>query len=416
MTDSSDSTASDFIFAHQPILTPHRVVVGYELFDRSPRAADVTRHHTAASDAQLLFNVLSTLDPQSPIGDKTLFINCTHDSLAGGHLELVAPERVVLEIPALAASEVDQIETRLPQLQDVRKRGFRLAFDHAVLTRSYADWLALASYVKFDLSVIKPQTLGSFVKLARAKCNALLVAEKVETEQQVALAIEFGIDLLQGYWFAQPAVVHGQSIRPGQATILQLINLVRQQASTSEIEDVLKRDPALSFNLLRFINSASFGLRTEITSFRHAVMLLGLKRLFKWAALLLTTSADGEGASAVAATAVARGRLMELLGAELLSPDECDNAFVVGIFSMLDTMLGVPMETALGAMNLPASVNQALSDRTGPLAPFLTLTLACETGDDTHFAECANTLGLNSNQINWAHLQALAWAESITQG
>ena len=82
---------------------------------------------------------------------------------------------------------------------------------------------------------------------------------------------------------------------------------------------------------------------------------------------------------------------------------------------MLDTMLGVPMETALGAMNLPASVNQALSDRTGPLAPFLTLTLACETGDDTHFAECANTLGLNSNQINWAHLRALAWAESITQ-
>ena len=239
---------------------------------------------------------------------------------------------------------------------------------------------------------------------------------QVETEQQVALATELGIDLLQGYWFAQPVVVHGQSIRPGQATILHLINLVRQQASTSEIEDVLKRDPALSFNLLRFINSASFGLRTEITSFRHAVMLLGLKRLFKWAALLLTTSADGEGASAVATTAVARGRLMELLGAELLSPDECDNAFVVGIFSMLDTMLGVPMETALGAMNLPASVNQALSDRAGPLAPFLTLTLACETGDDARFAECANTLGLNSNQINWAHLQALAWAESITQG
>lgn len=416
MTETSDTIASEFAFAHQPILNLQRVVVGYELFDRTARAELPELSYTAASDAQLLFNVLSNLDPASPIGNKTLFINCTHDSLAGGHLELVAPERVVLEVPSLSASEVDQIETRLPQLQDVRKRGFRLAFDHAVLTRPYAEWLALASYVKFDLSLIKPQTLGSFVKLARAKCAAQLVAEKVETEQQVALANELGIDLVQGYWFAKPVLVQGQSIRPGQATILQLINLVRRQASTSDIEDLLKRDPALSFNLLRFINSASFGLRTEITSFRHAVMLLGLKRLFKWAALLLTTSCGGEAASAVATTAVTRGRLMELLGAELLSPEECDNAFVVGIFSMLDAMLGVPMQTALDAMSLPDSVNQALSHRAGPLGPFLTLTLACETGDDTRFAESAHALGLNSNQINWAHLQALAWAESIANG
>lgn len=401
---------SPFAFAHQAILDQRRAIFGYELFDRTALA----QGHTAASDAQLLFNVLSAVGGESPLGSKTIFINCTHDSLAGGHLDLVAPQRVVLEVPPLAVSDVDQIATRLPHLQDIQRRGFRLAFDYSVLTHSYAPWLALASFIKFDLSVIRPQSIASFVKLAQAKTGAQLIAEKVETPAQHAMLAELGVQLFQGFWFAKPELVHGQSVRPAHAVILQLLNLVRQQASTAEIEEVLKRDPTLSFNLLRFINSAGFGMRSEVTSFKHAVMLLGLNRLFKWAALLLTTSQGNDSMPpAVGSTAVARGRLMELLAKELLPPEECDNAFVVGVFSLLDTMLGMSMQTALATVALPESVTQALLQRTGPLAPFLELTLACETGDDEAFGRTSTALGLSDGQVNMAHLQSLAWAESM---
>jgi EAL and modified HD-GYP domain-containing signal transduction protein len=396
-------------FAHQAILDAKRAIVGYELFDRSV----LSSKHTAASDAQLLFNVLSGADGESPIGTKDLFINCTHDSLSGGHLDLVAPQRVVLEIPPLGVSDVDQILTRLPNLQEIRRRGFRLAFDYSVLTQPYAPWLELASFIKFDLSIMRSQSIASFVKLADAKSTAQLIAEKVETPAQYELVASLGVKLFQGFWFARPVLVQGQSVRPAQANILQLINLVRKQASTAEIEEVLKRDPTLSFNLLRFINSAGFGMRSEVTSFKHAVMLLGLNRLFKWAALLLTTSNAGDMPPAVGTTAVARGRLMELLATELLPPEECDNAFVVGVFSLLDTMLGLSMATALDTVSLPESVTQALLHRTGPLAPFLELTVACETGNDEAFGRTATQLGLNSNQVNWAHVQALVWAESM---
>lgn len=396
-------------FAHQAILDQHRAVIGYELFNRTALA----HGHTAASDAQLLFNVLSAVDSDSPIGNKTIFINCTHDSLAGGHLDLIAPQRVVLEVPPLPVSQSDQVQNRLPNLQDIKRRGFRLAFDYSVLTQPYASWLELASFIKFDLSVIRAQSLASFVKLAQAKSTAQLIAEKVETPAQYAMLSDLGVKLFQGYWFAKPVLVQGQSVRPAQATILQLINLVRKQASTAEIEEVLKRDATLSFNLLRFINSAGFGMRSEVTSFKHAVMLLGLNRLFKWAALLLTTSRNGDMPPAVGTTAVARGRLMELLATELLPPDECDNAFVVGVFSLLDTMLGISMEAALATIALPDSITQALLHRAGPLAPFLELTIACETGDDEAFARTANQLGLNNAQVNWAHVQALVWAETI---
>lgn len=409
-TTANTRTGSNRAIARQAILDHSRNVFGYELFDRSTTSTE----HTASSDAQLLFNALSLAENDSLAANKTIFINCTHDSLAGGHLDLIEPQRVVLEIPPLAISQIDQVQNRLPSLEAIKRRGFRLAFDYSILTRSYEPWLPLASFIKFDMSVLKPDAIGSFVKLAQAKSQARLIAEKVETHSQYEMVSSLGVKLFQGYWFAKPVVLEGQTIRPAQANILQLINLVRQQASTSEIEEVLKRDPTLSFNLLRFINSAGFGMRSEVTSFKHAVMLLGLNRLFKWAALLMTTSAGSDSPPAIGTTAVVRGRLMELLATEVLSPEDCDNAFVVGVFSLLDAMLGMSMEAALASVSLPANVTDALLRRTGPLAPFLELTEACETGDDTTFARTATSLGLSSNQINWAHLQALAWAESMT--
>ena len=214
---------SNLKIARQAIVDANRSVVGYELFDRSI-AAD---QHSASSDAQLLFNLLSMVDNEPLLGKKTLFVNCTHDSLAGGHLDLVAPEHIVLEIPPLSASEVEQIQTRLPTLRSIHERGFRLAFDYSVLTHSYEDWLPLASFIKFDMSVLKPQSIQSFVKLAQARTTARLIAEKVETTQQHEMLQALGISLFQGYWFAKPVLVEGQTIRPAQATILQLINLVR---------------------------------------------------------------------------------------------------------------------------------------------------------------------------------------------
>lgn len=395
--------------ARQAIVDASRSVIGYELFDRS-RQSD---NHTAASDAELLFRVLSHIDNEALTDRKTIFVNCTHDSLAGGHLELIQPEKVVLEIPPLEQGEAEDIEARLQTLLEVRKRGFRLAFNQTVLGSAYRSWLTLAAFIKVDLSQLRPEDVAGVIRLAQSSSPAHLIAEKVETAEQFEQVAALGVKLFQGYWFAKPTLVKGQTLRASQATLIQLINLVRQQASTSEIEEVLKHDPTLSFNLLRFINSSGFGLSVEITSFRHAVMILGLKKLFRWAALLMITSRDGGAPPAVASMAVVRGRLMELLAGEVLGPEECDNAFVVGVFSLLDTMLGMPMDKALSAVALPTVVVEALLLRTGPLAPFLDLAEACESANDEAFAKAADTLHLSNRQVNWAHLQALTWAETL---
>ena len=409
---AAPTATSCLAIARQPILDAKRAVFGYELFDRSLSQAG----YSAASDAALLFSLLSTIDREILSTRNPLFINCTHQTLAGGHLELIDPDRVVLEIPPLPADtcEPEDVDTYGQTLAELQRRGFRLAFDHHVMAPAYASWLKLASFIKLNISVLSQQQVVAIQRALAALPPVRAIAEKVETAEQFERVSLAGVTLFQGYWFASPVLVKGQTVRPAQAAIIQLINLVRKQASTTEIEDVFKRDPTLSFNLLRFINSAGFGLRCEITSFRHAVMLLGLKKLFRWAALLMTTSGNGGVPPAVGHVAVVRGRLMELLATELLAPEEVDNAFVVGIFSLLDTMLGLPLADALASISLPQSVTDALLHQRGVLAPFLRLTLACENADDLEFAQTAIALQLTGDQVNWAHLQALAWAENLT--
>ena len=405
---TADSNAYVMI-ARQPIVDGNRVVVGYELFDRSRQA----NTHTAASDVALVFNALTHAGSETLVGQVMIFVNCTHNSLAGGHLDLVHPDRLVLEIPPIEGNPPDEIDSRSQPLVALRKRGFRLAFNQSVLQPAYAAWQPLADFIKLDLSAIDPMQLPLLVQQAQARTSAQLIAEKTETAAQYEQLSGYGIGLFQGYWFAKPVLIKTRLIAPAQANVIQLINLVRNQASTDAIEDVLKKDAMLGFNLMRLINSSGFGLTREITSFRQAVMLLGLKKLFRWAALLLTASRAGGAPPAVGSTAVVRGRLMELLAAESMAPEECDSAFVVGVFSLLDAMLGVPMDKALELLSLPLTVVDALQRGVGPFAQLLELAKACESGDDAGFVRATEGLHLSHRQVNLAHLGALAWADNL---
>ena len=399
------------LIARQAIVNAQKVVIGYELFNRSRTGPG----HTAATDVALVFSALSHAGTEDLVGKKLIFVNCTHESLAGGHLELIDPDKVVLEIPPLGHLAADEVSARLPMLTGLHERGFHLAFNHTVLQSAYAAWLPLADYIKLDLSVLAPDQLAVLISYAGRHSQAELVAEKIETAQQYDMASSHGIALFQGYWFARPSLVQARLVTPSQGAILELMSLVRKQASTDAIEEVLKKDAGLAFNLMRLINSSGFGLTREITSFRQAVMLMGLKKLFRWAALLLTLSRNGGPPPAVGSTAVVRGRLMELLALEIYDLDLADEAFVAGIFSLLDAMLGMSMDSALQLITVPEPVSSALLRHEGPLGKLSQLAEACESDDDGAFDLAASALGISSPQINGAHLQALAWADHMAE-
>ncbi len=396
------------MIARQAIMNGQQVVVGYELFNRS------RTHHTAASDVIMVFTALSHAGADELVGSTLLFVNCTHESLTGGHLDLVQPDKVVLEVAPLGHAASDEVTARLPILQALRSRGFNLAFNHTVLESAYAPWLPLADYIKLDLSVLAPDQLSVLVKYAGRHSRAELIAEKIETAQQYDMVASLGVQLFQGFWFARPTLVQARVLAPSQATTMQLLNVVRSRADVDTIEGVLKKDASLSFNLLRLINAAGLGAACEVTSLRQAVMLLGLKKLFRWAALLLTAVRSAGTPPAVGQTAVVRARLMELLALRLpAGTADADEAFVVGLFSMLDQMLGLPLADALALLALPATATEALLHQRGPHSQLLALAQACESADPAAFGRAAQALGLDAAQVNAAHLQALAWAGTV---
>lgn len=406
---ASSRNLSKGMIARQPIVNGLQQIIGYELFNRSrsPYA------HTLSSDATLIFAALTHAGEEDLVGTKLMFVNCTHEGLTGEHLELLPADKVVLEIPPLGHAAIHEVAARLPTLMALKEQGFHLAFNHTVLESVYAAWLPLADYIKLDLSTLAPGQLTVLVKFANRHTRAELIAEKVESAQQHELAQKLGIALFQGFWFARPTVMQTRLLTPTQQSIIQLLTLVREQASTDAIEEVLKKDAALAFNLLRLINSASFGSHRKITSFKQAVMLLGLNKLFRWAAMLLTAARDGGPPPAVGQTAVIRGRLMELLAKRSLTEADADQAFICGMFSMLDHMLGMPLPAALALIPVSEPVAAAVLHHEGILGELLILTKACESHDQDQFDRSASSLELEPQHINSAHLQALSWTECL---
>jgi HDOD domain-containing protein len=196
------------------------------------------------------------------------------------------------------------------------------------------------------------------------------------------------------------------------SNILRVLNLVRHEADVREIEEIIKHDVTLSFRLLRYVNSAAFGLSVEIQSFRHAVTMLGYDKLNKWLSVLLVTASKVPGAQAIIQASVTRGRFMEILGQSFFEKPVWDNLFICGAFSLLDVLLNTEMDALLGRLHLPEAVTAALGRNEGPYAPFLNLARACES-DSAAFAKQTKELGIASEVVNRAELIALSYADTL---
>ncbi|WP_028456604.1 EAL and HDOD domain-containing protein [Chitinilyticum litopenaei] len=394
----------------QPILNRQQQIIGYELLFRLNKesvSADFTSDMQAGTN--VLVNTLSNMGTDWLVGSKLAFINVAESMLESNFLELLQPNRVVLEVVESTQPTPELLE----RLKELRTQGFGIALDDFVLTPQTVPFMEHANYIKLDIQQLgMPQIPGLSKELRRYP--ALQVAEKVETKDEFKQCLDIGFDCFQGYYFAHPETLSAKVINPGYANILNLLNMLRNNAEIRDIENALKRDVALSFKLLRYINSAGFGLSCEIQSFRHAVTILGYQKLYRWLTLLLVTAGAETGTPpALLKTAVTRGRLVELLGGHFLDGQERDNLFIVGMFSLLDVLLDMPMDQILETLILPENVCDALLHRSGIYGPFLELTEACEDPEMIEVPRLCEQLQISPEMLNKAHVQSLTWVEEL---
>ena len=363
--------------------------------------------HASSGDTRAVVDALNSLLEFWPQGEKLLFIDCADTPFDATLLDWPAPANATLEVAAAALTGPDA-ETLISALK-AAPRSLCLVFD----TQAQA---ALASGVAFRFVGFDAQRFtAAQLKILATKTQpfGIGVALNVEDGATFQACLDAGVNAAASWFFRTPDKATAKALNPGQAQIIRVLNLVRKNAEVKEIEAALKQDVALSYKLLRYINSAGFGLSCEVQSFRHAVTILGYDKLNKWLSLLLATASKDPMAPALLHTALTRARLMELLAHGLVERSEYDNLFITGAFSLLDALLGVSMDKVLESMNLPEAIGDALLGRGGAYGPFLDLARASEGNDGVALAAQAELLGLSAEQFNRAQLQALTFADTM---
>ncbi|HAT32993.1 MAG TPA: histidine kinase [Janthinobacterium sp.] len=391
----------------EPLLDPKQRVIGYELSWQQNGEAPPSE----AELEELIGFVAGQLNDEDGgwlLGDKVLFLQAVPAMLSTDALFDMPPEFTVLTIQ----SEVLRNPDTLAAVRGLRAGGVGVALrdpDPGLFTKNLAGTASFIE-VRFSSADVAAQAR---VFAALKQSTVRMVGRPVATWADFDACAALGLDAFVGKLHLTPRPGNPvKGLNPSQTIILQLMQMVKQEADVKELENTLKRDAALSYKLLRFINSASFSLGREVQSLRQALALLGYAPLYRWLTLLLATASTSGYSPVLMETAVVRGRLAELLGFTALGKGEAENLFVAGMFSLLDRLLGLPMKEVLETIQLPEAVVEALLTRGGLYGPYLALAEACELNSNL-VSSLATSLHLTPLQVNKAHLSALAWAQSV---
>ena len=363
------SGAATVVVGRQPVVDRERRLIGYELLYRSMQP-DAPRPSGDQMTAEVVLGAL-TIGVSQLVGDKLMFCNAERGVLTGETPVTLPPDRTVIEVVESVAVD-DEVVAGCAALV---AQGYRLALDDFVWVEGAERLLELASIVKLD---VRAGTRAEVEELAR-RClgyEVQLLAEKVETEEEVAWAMEAGFDYFQGYAIERPEVVHASALPPSVASHVQLAaTMLAEDVDFEELERVLRREPGLVVQVLQLASSgAGLGLRREVTTVRQALVLLGSARLKQWVALTLLSGRKGAAADGLA-TALVRARTCELLARSRATADP-EFAFTAGLLSGLDLLLGRPIDEVAATLDLPQPLAAASFDHHGTTGQLVAEVLA----------------------------------------
>jgi len=402
-----------FFLGRQPILDRNQEIVGYELLFRAADINYAEFDSYAHAVTSVISSALASFGMREVLGEKFGFINVHLGLLLSEMLELLPINQTVIEL--LETIQLDGLVVE--RCRELRKRGFQIALDDHVFNPSDTDVYSVVDIIKIDILNTGMDALPDIVSQLR-KFPVKILAEKVETVEQFEICYALSFDLFQGYFFERPVVLNRKKIDVSGLAMLKLLQQLTIDVDIGQLEKSFKENPALSYNLLRLVNSVAMGMQEKIKTLRHAIILLGVKQLRRWIQLSLFTGQDSRGVNhPLLEMAAVRGRLMETmvrqLGAPAVSEEQVEAAFLVGILSLLDVLFETSMEEIVANLNLDDITSSALLKREGELGRILTLTEKLEVTDFDAVAILLVDCGITLDQLLTAQLEAFNWRSSV---
>jgi EAL and modified HD-GYP domain-containing signal transduction protein len=350
---------NEVLLARQPILDGDLTAVGYELLYRDAGADQANVRDDELATARVSLRAMTEIELERLVDARRAWINVTREFVLGGLAETIPPDRVVLEL--LEDQLVD--DALIEALAKLRSGGYLVALDDFTLTPDIEPLLPKVDIVKLDLRALGAEGLTSLAHdLSRHRLT--LVAEKLEDHADFEIALAAGCHLFQGYFFCRPEIIEGTLVPPNKLALLKLAADVQDPAvDLAALDRVISTDVALSYRLLRYINSAYFSLRQPVSTVMQAVAMLGIDNVRSWTTMMILAQIGGKPRE-LFITALVRARFCQLTGDG--EGDLAPELFALGLFSVIDALTDRPMSTVVQLLPFPPEMRDALVHRTGP--------------------------------------------------
>jgi len=393
--------------ARQPILDKDKHTVGYELLFRDgPQNTFPEIDPEQATSRLLSDHFLST--HYETLGDKLGFVNFPYQSLINRVPTLFPCDNLVVEI----LEDCPPTEELLTAVKEMAAAGYKIALDDFIPSKEWRAFLPYVSIIKFDIRQVPIEKARMFIlRLEGSKIEFL--AEKVETYEEFEQAKQAGFDYFQGYFFSKPEMITRKSLEPSFMTVIQLLTEIsKENMNYGAIESLISKDLTLSYKLLTFVNSSSI-VKTRIQSFKQALVYLGEDKLRKFISLVALASTQDSKPDYLYGLSIQRARYCELIGSRLNVKLESGQAFLTGMFSLLDSLLDRPLEQIVDEISVDESIKLAIIKNEGILGDILMLTKAYEKAEWEKVQQSCKTIGLDQNILSECYDASVKWTADL---
>lgn len=397
--------------ARQPIFNRKKHTLGYELLFRDGENNAYPAHieSNRATYRLIVENFLSVgLNPSIP--SSRCFINFPYQSLLRRLPQSLPKDKVVIEILETCPPTPELLEA----VKDLYQQGYMIALDDFTSTPEWEAFLKYTHIVKLDIMQMGLEAACDLVKKHQGKKYSFL-AERVETEEEFQQAKQAGFKFFQGYFFSKPEIVKTKYISPEHVIAMELFQEVcKPQVDFQRVENIVAKDVALSYKLLRFVNTMSPRLEVSISSFRQALVYLGQDKLKMFVSLAVASYVSDKKPKELYSLSLQRAQFCQRMSRYQPFEGHTEQAFMIGLFSLLDALLDLSLEHLVEQLPLCQIIKLALLRREGPYGQLLALEESFEHADWEQIEQYCATLGLSIDQVKVELAEAQRWSHSIT--
>ncbi|WP_087020551.1 EAL and HDOD domain-containing protein [Thaumasiovibrio subtropicus] len=398
--------------ARQPIFNRQQKTVGYELLFRDGEANGFPDVELNTATCRLIVENYFAGGQNKALSSGRSFINFPQQSLESLVPTMLPKEQIVVEV----LESCEPTDGLYQAVRRLNKMGYVIALDDFVPSARWRKFIPLVHIVKLDLFQMPVEEACAFVVANRGK-KIKFLAEKVETHEQYQQCFDAGFHFFQGYYFSKPELLKQRRIDGSQVNTLRILQeLCRSNVDFNRVEKMITSDLALSYLLLRYVNASTQGRTVkEIVSFKQALIYLGEDKLRQFVSLVVTAHAAINKPNELYMQSILRAKVSESLAQAGGRKELTHQAFLSGLFSMLDSLLDTPLEEVVELLPLSDSVQKALLTKEGELGTLLSLLDAYDLAEWERVDRCCEALSISPKQVSVAYEDALRWSQDYRQ-